>query len=319
MLKYKNHSGQPDSSQLWHLPNPSMFWDGKDAKQVCAQLADFVMLTGRASFIHHLDRDSLVILGFLGMAGGAGGPAAPPPLTKKQFIDTATVWLHDGMAACVRDGEIQQTEEVVSDATDHPKANVSTRYQQSGKRTAIVTLAGGQYRMQIKADGERLSTTTINSTNRQGGPCTIVMLVSETYSTATRGPAIVRSTVKANGDYTVTVTGPYEKTRVIQTYHNTSDCGPVSPAAPTDDSYLDWKPWSFTIVGNLRNPTDKQLVGGCDKTIKSRNPPPFTIGDCFRDEAFQVPWLMDHGAAASEFDGTDIPFRVNTLWNFRYK
>jgi len=320
-LRYKNRAGQPDSSEMWHLPDPSMFWAGKDVKQVCAQLADFVMHTGRASFLDHLDRDSLVILGFLGMSGGAGGPADPPPLTKKEFIDTATVWLDEGMASCVRDGEIEQTEEVNSDFTQRPKPNATIQYQQHGKRESSVTLAGGQYRIKITASGFRRETTTIHATTPQGAPCTTVMIIDEQYASATQGSAAVVTNVRPSGDYTIQVTGPPEKARVTRSYRNTSDCGPPPPDAPLDGYDLDSEGWSFIIAGHSRDLSSKQLVGGCDKTIKGRNPPPHSAFDCFRvlDGAFHMPWLMDHGAGASEPDGTDIPFRVTTVWNFRYQ
>ena len=80
----------------WHLA--TNIFVGKDVGAMCAHIADFVMHTGHASFIDHLQNDELVTLGFAGLMGGARDttvpsdpPADPPPMKQQEFVDSAKV------------------------------------------------------------------------------------------------------------------------------------------------------------------------------------------------------------------------------------
>ena len=167
-------NGRPLGAKgTWHLPPPEQFFVGKDAKMMCALMADFVMHMGKPHFIDHLMRDTLVVLGFIGQRGGAIGRRDPPPMTQAVFVDSAKVWLNEGMAACERVGTIIEKEKVLSDTTyPGPAPNSVNRVLRSGTRTATITLVNGRFHGTFIVAGQNVLQTIAHRTGRNGA-CTI--------------------------------------------------------------------------------------------------------------------------------------------------
>lgn len=319
----------------WDLPATDHFFPGKSDKQLCALFSDFAAKQGRAMFIkNHIAGDELIGAAFLGDIGGARDtlkiPAAPPPIRRPAFIKLAQDWLARGQGACEVDGTITQVETV--DTTEKwTQYNVDYERKEDATRTVTISIQpDGRYRADIKVDGSSILTVIQHLSNAQGVPCTVTSVSGNRYHGATTGPATVETrdtmlfadTVAPQTDYRIDVTLPKETTVVTDTNSTADLCGMKLGTGTGGTQSFDWDPFTFTIEGHLDDPRYPHLVGACEKTIHSHD---LTVNNnmslCFRyiGVGNTEAWLMNHGASASNHDGSDVPFHVITQWNIAYR
>jgi hypothetical protein len=328
----------------WSLPGESHFFPPKTDREVCGLFSDFAAKQGHRLFItNHLRGDELIVAAFAGRMGGVGDMGGfrdstnepePPPMNQDAFITLAEDWLNRGQAACDVEGTITLIETVSSNDFWHMVPYTDDRVEQHGTRTVTITLSAGKYHADVKVEGSILGTHIQHLSNAQGQPCTVTMTTSDHYSGTTNGPATVTAkdtaffgdTNPALGqrDYRIDVTLPAEHTRRSQRGNVVNGCGALTPSPEPADLTLDWDPSSFTLEGHLDDPRTVNLVGSCDRTLKSKD-----VGvtksvaemSCNRFANMgneESPWLMNQADVALH-DGSEVTFRVQSFWNIRYR
>jgi hypothetical protein len=330
------HKAAPE----WGPPGSDHFFVGKTDEQLCTLFSHFASMQGPSTFIsNHLVGDHLIQAAFLGRMGGArplSMPADSPPITQAAFVNLGRNWLNQGQGACVVEGTITQEETVQADDI-WTTEQTDWRVQQNGKRTVKITLNAGRFRADINVDGTIVLTQVMHSTNAQGVPCTVTSTSLTRYTGAAAGAATVSTqfigqlfadTRPPQKDYRIDVTHPPETTRQTETNTASDLCGFGMGPGDNDAQTFDWpNGWTFSIEGHLDEPNLRSLVGACDKTVKSSDVQSlsFEQDNTFPCQRFRrvgnlsPPWIMHHGAAASNHDGSDVVFRVVTYWNIAYR
>jgi hypothetical protein len=317
----------------WHQPNRGQSFFGKSDKQLCALLADFVMFMGQGPARAHIARDTLIGFAFVGTAAGAATNAAPPPMTRRQFVDSFTVWMNQGQASCDAEGTITRDEAVDTDTTWHV-GHIDYRLEQTGRRNVTITLSGGEFHSIALAHGSVKLTTTQNLQNAAGLPCTLISRGLTLYDGSTSGLAqvTIKDTViftstparAPDKDYRIDIKLPPETIRHSETDAVEDLCGSILQPAKPSAQQVSYRSNTFSIEGHLVHPF-RNLTGGCDKFVKSEDVASSdtqnNVFECLRFAHVgnhDPPWLMQNEAATSYHDGTSIPFRVTTSWNLKY-
>jgi hypothetical protein len=303
------HTTSPD----WRLAPRHLAFVNKDTKQLCKQQAEQVRARTPAGYLGHLNGDILVDLAFEGYSGGASQVAAPPDMSKRDFLAAAKAWLQDGGALCNGwAGFIRQTETFdthyqypIQAGTGPSSTTVST----SAKRVVTIKLEDGVATAELEASGHQTITTVIHDIGTNG-PCSSTLISNDDWVGSNQGEALVRVKITAEGDYTIRFTGPEETTRGSNNGHTTTDCGPL-PLSPDDSvpNELVWPAWSYTIYSHLPNPRDRrELAGNKTKTVMPDG----------SDAAEPQSWLaVSPVGVARADDGKPLPITVNTFWAFR--
>jgi hypothetical protein len=318
----------------WHQPNRGQSFAGKNNKQLCALVADFVMFMGEAAALTHIKSDSLIGFAFVGLSAGARNSADQPPMTRRQFVDSFTVWMNQGHASCDVEGTITRDEAVDTDTTWR-MAHIEYRLEQTGRRNVTITRRGDEFHSVATVHGSITLTQTQHLENAAGQPCTITSRGLTTYDGSTSGLAqvTIKDTVifastparAPDKDYRIDVTLPKETVRRRETDTVADHCGLGLQASPPDAHSTDYDGNTFSIEGHLVYPF-KNLTGGCDKFVKSDDVASMAVQhnvfECLRFANvgnYEPPWLIQNEAATSYHDGTPIPVRVTTTWNLKYR
>ena len=289
----------------------------KDAKELCEQMADRVANFGDADFMHHLESDFQIDLGFVGSSGGANtGPAAAPAMDKGDFLVAAAKWMDEGFAGCDREGTITRTEEINSYTVYPPSvAGMDVVVEQTGRRDVTITFSGGRYTVRVQVTGSVTNTQTMRAVVN-GRECTVIMRTHSEYAdvddpgpsinAGQTGPASVEAKVLPSGDYTILVTLPPENHKEIKSGTVEDGCGTGLQPSPREELVQEWPSYRFLIKGKL-DPRDRtRLVGRKLERWFERISP---------DED---PWLPDHYAVVS-MTGSFHPVDIKTSWNLRYR
>lgn len=305
------HDASPPPPHDWKLA-PSIFsFIGKDARALCTMQADFAMTQGVGGYIQHLETDSLIGLGFEGRAGGARDPdpPAPPPMGKREFLDAAAEWLNAGNGACVEEGTIRETRQVVSNEAWHPAPNIAATMRLSGRREVTIRESNGQFTAHTVVLGESVLRQVLSDPS-----CSATILQNSSYSGTHDGPATVRSTVKPDGDYTITVSGPRETYRELVTGSSNNTCGLPRMVQDPDEHDLVWPAWTITIKGRLANPRDRRRLAGVGtRTIVNQA----DVQGGIEGDAGETEYLSSFLSLSTQ-DGKSIPIEVTTDWNLLY-
>ena len=252
------------------------------------------------------------------------------------WVNLGKDWLNQGQGACVVEGTITQVETVKADDI-WQEGTTDWRNQQNGTRTVKITLSAGRYRAEMTMDGTSILTQVMHLTNAQNLPCTLTSTTHTRYTGSAAGAASVSTqfigqlfadTKPPQKDYRIDVKLPPETTRQTATNTVADQCGtPLGPGDPDIQTH-DWpNGWTFSIEGHLEDPNLRNLVGACDKTVKSADvrSQSYEQSKSFPCQRFRdvgnksPPWIMHHGADASNHDGSDVAFRVVTNWNIAYR
>jgi len=317
----------------WHQPNRGQSFSGKSDKQLCALLADFVMFMGQGPARAHIARDTLIGFAFAGTAAGAATSAAPPPMTRRQFVDSFTVWMNQGQASCDAEGTITRDEKVDTDTT-WQVGHIEYRLEQDGERHVTLTLRGGEFHSIAIVHGTVTLTTTQHLENAAGRPCTLTSRGLTTYDGSTSGlaqvtitDAVIFTSTPARApdkDYRIDIKLPPETIRHSETDAVADLCGSILQPADPSAQQVNYRSNTFSIEGHLVHPF-RNLTGGCDKFVKTEDVASSDVQnnvfECLRFAHVgnhDPPWLMQNEAATSYHDGTSIPFRVTTSWNLKY-
>jgi len=324
--------------QDWGLPARDHFFLNRSDKELCGLFANFASRMGNQLFItNHLRGDDLIKAAFDGDAAGARtDPPDKPPQNQEEFITLARDWLERGQGACEVEGTIVVEESVDTTEAWHPLPNVDASIEQHGKRTVTINVgADGKYHATMAVSGTIVMTQLMHAQNAQGVPCNITSITTTTYTGGGSGLATVVAKDTAffadthrdqgQSDYRIDVTLPPETTHNVNSGSTADACG--SGLGQPDGDAQDFKsgPSTFTLEGHLDSPANKNLVGSCDKKVRSAEVGSLEVEHSFTCNRFrnmgnrERPWLMDHGAGASNQDGSDVPFRVVSHWNLRYR
>lgn len=283
-----------------HIAPPDVWFVGKDAEALCAQLSREVMLAGVGDFLRHLAEDKPIAHAFAGRMGNARDAALPPakpPMTQAEFLDAAVVWLNAGNGGCIEEGRIRRRQQIANNEAQQIGPGHMQTIQQTARREVVIELRNGQYTAFATAEGDWTHKQLIE----QDGCITTIWSIAR-YSGTNAGPATVRSRVRPDGHYAIEVSGPRETYRQLTTNHSTSTCLPGSPAT-RDHVELEWLPWSFTIEGQLTNPNDRRrLVGVAQEVLVGP-------GETPEQNSF---------LSVSAQNGGSIPITVRTDWNLLY-
>ena len=319
----------------WHQPNRGQSFAGKNNKQLCALFADFVMFMGEGPALTHMKSDSLIGFGFAGLSAGARSSADRPPMSRRQFVDSFTVWMNQGNASCDVEGTITRDEAVDTDTTWR-EAHIEWRLEQTGRRNVTITLRGGEFHSVATVHGSITLTQKQHLQNAAGQPCTLTSRGLTTYDGSTSGmaqvtikDAVIFASTPARApdkDYRIDVTLPQETIQHRETDAVTDLCSfGVLKAAPPEAHSTDYHGNRFSIEGHLVYPF-KNLTGGCDKFVTSEDVASMKVQnnvfECLRFAHvgnLDPPWLIQNEAATSYHDGMPIPVRVTTSWNLKYR
>jgi len=321
----------------WGLPRTSHFFTGKSDRELCGQFSDFAVKTGRKLFLtEHLKNDDLIQAAWVGDAGGANKDAdlSHPSASQDEFIKLADDWFTQGHAACDAEGTISLTETVHSVDSSSPAPSMVSKVRQDGTRTVEITFANARYSAKITVNGTIWEDHVQHLANAKG-PCDVTMSQVSTYTGSTSGPAKVtaKDTVffvdtdpsQGQTDYRIDVTLPAEHTVRTRKVEIIDGCGMgATPATPGETKNLDWPEYSFTLEGHLDDVKLMNLVGSCDREIKSSQVyHTFAPGDmeCNRFKNMgngEQPWLMKQ-MWMDKFDGSEIPVRIVSYWNVRFR
>lgn len=317
----------------WHQPNRLQSFKGKSDKQLCTLFADFVSFMGQGPALAHIKSDSLIGFAFVGTSAGAATNAAPPPMTRREFVDSFTVWMNQGLASCDAEGTITR-DEVIDTDTTWQLGHAVYRLEQHGERHVTMTLRGGEFHSTATVNGSVTLTLTQHLQDAAGRPCTLTSRGLTTYEGTTSGlaqvtikDAVIFTSTPARApdkDYRIDIVLPPEIIRHRERDSVVDLCGsPLGPADPNEHQTT-YKPNRFSIEGHLVYPF-RNLTGGCDKFVKSEDVASAQVQnnvfECLRFANVgnhDPPWLLQNEASQSYHDGTSIPVRVTTSWNLKY-
>ena len=303
------HTESPPQPHDWKLAPPIFAFVGLDARGLCRLQADFVMSQGVGGYIHHLETDPLIDLAFQGTGAGPIDPAVRPRMTKEEFMDAAAEWLNAGNGACVEEGTIRETRQMTSSEAWNMGPTIAVTLLQSGRREVTIREQDGQFMAHTVVLGESVLRQVVTAPG-----CTATNLQNTSYSGTHDGPATVRSTVAANGTYTIVVTGPEETYRELVTGSSTGGCGLPPGADDPQENEIVWPAWTITIKGRLANPRDRRrLAGVSTRTIVNQDDVQGVIAGDTEGREYLTSF-MSH----STQDGKSSPIEVTTDWNLLY-
>lgn len=284
-----------------HIAPADVWFVGKDAEALCAQLSRAVMVAGVGDFLRHLAEDKPIAHAFAGRMGNARDaslPAAEPPMKQPAFLDAAVEWLNAGNGGCIEEGRIRRRQQIANNEAQQLGPGHTQTIQQTARREVVIELRNGQYTAFATAEGDWTHKQVI-----EGDGCITTIWSIARYSGTNAGPATVRTRVQPSGKYSIEVSGPRETYRQTTTGTSTSTCGLPPMNSGPDETELEWPPWSFTMEGQLTNPNDRRRLVGVEGEIL------IGPGDTPEQNSF---------LSVSAQNGGSIPITVRTDWNLLY-
>jgi hypothetical protein len=302
---------QSNPDTRWQLAPARLTFVGKDTKTLCQmQAQEAERRRPPKTYMFHLENDFLIDLAFQGFSGGASNVAAPPAMSKDDFLAAAKSWLDDGGGLCGKwTGTITVTE-TFHTSYSYPiavgKGPSTTAVLENATRTMRITLRNGQPTASSEMHGDKMVQMVMRDV-LPSGPCTQTVTNNSSWHGTNSGDALVRVSLTSDGDYAIRFTGPAEKTESSESTVSTGNCSPGSSDPASAPEKLEWAPKRLTIRGTLADPRDRRHLKGDDSET--------LVLDNSRATKSKS-WLQLSPLETARSDsGASLPIDVKTSWD----